>query len=138
MRTEYELNHSGSDRVNASLLFDYVGESFRYLINAGIYSDVNGDATTDKDLVGDVRVGVRYMLSDMFQPGVEYYSDTGELDELNDFEDQTQSAGPVVYGALTHNFYYEAGYLYGLTDQAADSTYKFSIGYKYDFDDLRN
>lgn len=128
LRTEYELNHSGPDKISTALLFDYVGNKFQYLINAGVYSEIGDDA--DQDLTGDIKVGVRYLLDDMLQPGIEYYTDTGELDELNDFADQTQVIGPVVYGALTNEFYYEAGYLYGMTDRAPDNSFKAMVGYK--------
>lgn len=130
LRTEYEHNHiSGrADSVNSALLFDYRATSFDFLLNVGLHTDVG--AGTQTDLSGDLKSMAKILISPMFEPGVLYVSDTGEFDHLNDFQDQNNRVGPYLYGEITPNFYYEAAYLYGLTDAARDKSYVVNFGYK--------
>ena len=135
IRTEYETVKDGADSIGASLLFGHDAGQFDYLLNVGLESEFG--AGSKKDVSGDIRAGAKYKLSEIFQPGVEYHSKTGELRKWAGFEDQNNRLGPVIYGALLPHLEYEAGYLYGLTDDAADNTFKINLEYKVELQDLK-
>ncbi len=133
LRGQYDVSHVAQDKIAADLLFSHAGQMFSYNVNVGVGSEVGTGA--NDGLNGNIATNVIYMMHDIFSPGIAYYSNTGELDELNDFDDQNNRVGPFFYGALTDNFYYEAGYLYGLTDAAADNSFVVNFQYRIKLND---
>jgi hypothetical protein len=139
LRGEYDMAHNGQDADIASgmLIFSHEGENWEYNLNAGVFSEVGDNG--NQDISGDFRASMNYVFSSMFKPGVEYYTQTAELDQVENYSDQQNRAGPVIFGNITEGLSYEAGYLFGMSDTAPDATYKLNLQYKVDFDeDLRD
>ena len=139
LRGAYDMAHNGqeADIASGMLIFSHEGESFEYNLDVGVFSEVGDNA--NQDLSGDFRASMNYVFSQMFKPGIEYYTQTAELDQVTNYSDQQNRAGPVIYGNITEGLSYEAGYLFGMSDTAPDATYKLNLQYKVDFDeDLRD
>ena len=73
----------------------------------------------------------RYKYRDSFQPGFEVHSAFGEIGHEGAFDEQDHRLGPVFYGKLGKGFSYDAGYLFGLSDDAPDGTVKAIVKYKW-------
>ncbi len=59
-----------------------------------------------------------------FEPGFEAYGTMGELGNADSLSRQSHIIGPVISGKLFRHFEYELGYLFGLTQGAADGNLK--------------
>jgi hypothetical protein len=138
LRASYDLSHNGqtADIASGMLIFSHKGESFEYNLDIGVFSEVGDFA--NQDLSGDFRASMNYVFNSLFKPGVEYYTQTAELDHVENYSDQQNRVGPVIYGNITEGLSYEAGYLFALSDTAPEATYKLNLQYKMDLDDLRN
>ena len=69
-------------------------------------------------------------MNDLFEPGIEYYSDLGKLSREDGFNRQDSVIGPVIqghFGEVT----YDAGVLFGVTQSAHDMTVKFNLEYGF-------
>jgi hypothetical protein len=97
-----------------------------------IFSQETGEDADDEAEAG-FSWSSRYKMSPAFEPGVEIYSNIGRTSDRPDFEDQDHSIGPVAYGKLGSNFKYEAGYLAGITENAADERFKAILEYAVKF-----
>lgn len=78
----------------------------------------------------------RYRHSRQFQPGFEISSDFGELEHTGSFDSQEHYLGPVAYGKLPivgKGIGYRAGYLFGLSDSAADGQLVMQLEYEFKF-----
>ncbi len=133
VRAQYKVSHTAADQLSGMVIFGRQGDKFGYVLNVGIKSEVGSSA--NESVSGDIRASMNYLFRDSFRPGLEYYSDTGELDQLNDINDQQSRLGPVIYGNITPNLSYQAGYLLGLSDKGPDGVYKLNLEYKVKLND---
>jgi len=88
---------------------------------------VGGDS--EKETEGELAWGSRYRWQEYFEPGFEFHSEFGELNESKSFDEQEHLAGPVFYGKINH-FKYDIGYLFGISDNAVDGKLKWIIEYE--------
>ena len=72
----------------------------------------------------------KYHVNDMFEPGIEYYSDLGKLNRDDDFNRQDSVIGPVVQGHFGE-IKYDAGALFGGSHNAHDATIKLNLEYGF-------
>lgn len=72
----------------------------------------------------------RYHVNDMFEPGIEYYSDLGRLNRDDDFNRHDRVAGPVAQGHFG-DIGYDTGVLFGLSHSAHDVTFKLNLEYGF-------
>lgn len=72
----------------------------------------------------------KYHINDMFEPGVEYYSDIGKLNRVDDFNRQDNVLGPVIQGHFG-DITYDTGVLFGVSESAHDITIKFNVEYEF-------
>jgi hypothetical protein len=130
VRLDYDYSHGGqdSDEIGLMFLFGHEGEKFSYGINVGANTELGTDS--DDDIKGDLRASMSYLYRPKFQPGLEYFSEIDELDEISSISDASSRLGPVIRGDLIDGLSYEVGYLFGLSDKAPDGTYKLNFEYK--------
>ena len=83
---------------------------------------------------GDTGTGfswrTKYRFDKEFQPGFEYYADTGPLAEHVSFQDQTHQVGPVAEGKIGP-IKYDTGVLFGVSQSAPDATFKLNLEYEF-------
>jgi high-affinity iron transporter len=79
----------------------------------------------------------KWLLSLLFQPGIEIYSNPGDWTNFKPRSQQTAQAGPVIFGKWIlgrgYNLKYEVGELYGLTSASPDQTAKFMLEMEHVF-----
>lgn len=84
-----------------------------------------------------VAMNALYQLDPRFNPGIEYFTVPGQLNDLASFSDQPHEVGPVFYGAWpiseVGSIAYSAGYYQGLTDAAPDHSTKIIVQYLQQF-----
>lgn len=72
----------------------------------------------------------KYHVNNMFEPGIEYYSNLGKLNRDDDFNRQDNVVGPVIlghFGEVT----YDTGVLFGVSPGAHDVTVKLNLEYAF-------
>jgi len=118
------------DKVEGKLLLEKsVGQS-THILNLILEKRVWADA--DEELEGGLAWGSRYRWREYLEPGLEFHSDFGVLNEGLSFSEQTHQAGPVVYGKIGH-VKYDIGYLFGVTDAAPEGSLKWIMEYEWKF-----
>lgn len=130
---EYEakLNGGEADKLEAQILLAKDIGKFTNYANIEFAREVGENSNDDTEFA--FKWSTRYRLSEMLQPGFEYYAEFGELGHSGTFSNQEHQAGPVFYGDLPHGFGYEVGYLAGLSDSAPDGETKLIIEYEKHF-----
>jgi len=72
----------------------------------------------------------KYHVNDMFEPGIEYYSNLGKLNRDDDFNRQDNVVGPVMQGHFG-DVTYDTGVLFGVSSSAHDVTVKLNLEYEF-------
>jgi hypothetical protein len=72
----------------------------------------------------------KYRLDKMFEPGIEYYADFGNIDQNSSFNEQDHKIRPVVEGRF-NNISYNTGVLFGISDPSQDTTIKLNLEYEF-------
>lgn len=72
----------------------------------------------------------RYRLNQKFEPGIEYYGDFGQIDNMPSFNNQDHRVGPTVQGKIGH-VRYDTGVLFGVSGAAQDTTAKLNLEYEF-------
>jgi len=130
MRVTYGFSGTGgADEIEVKFLG---GKDFAKTAHRGnlIFSGEVGEDSTDEVEWG-LSWSSRYKGSDAFQPGFELHSAFGEIGDEGEFDDQDHRLGPVFYGKFGKGFSYDAGYLFGISDDAPDGMVKAIVKYKW-------
>ncbi len=128
IKGEYEFNtQDGPDEIEAKLLLAKDMGKFTHRANIILSREVGNDSN------GDTEAGFawssRYKLDPKFEPGFEVHSSFGAINHHEGFDEQDHRAGPVVYGKFGP-VKYDVGYLFGLSDNAPDGTFKAILEYE--------
>lgn len=123
----YEITHDArsADKAEALLLLQKQIERFDNILNLKLEQQVGKYRTEDTEF--GASFSTRYLLDPRFAPGFEWHSDFGEIEATGNWDHQKHHVGPVVYGNLGHGFVYEIGYLFGISDNAADGSAKLIV-----------
>ena len=120
-----------ADSVEGKLLFAKEYAGFSNLANIIVGREVGGDAQ-DNDLGYGLALASSYAINDNLAAGLEWYSDFGDFEDENDsFDEQSHQLGPVLYGNFAESVGYEAGVLFGVSDNAPDATLKAVLNYSF-------
>ena len=129
--TELKYNVSGgADKGELKFLFAKDVNKFTHLANVILEREFGEEAGNETE-VGFAWSG-RYRYKPYFEPAIEIHSNFGSLSDGSSFDEETHQFGPVAYGKLG-NFKYDAGVLFGISDNAPDATLKAIIEYEWRF-----
>lgn len=131
VKVEYAKNlKGGPDELQAKFLLGKQIGKFSNLANIAVSREVGEDS--ENDLEYGFSYALAYEHSEDFAYGLEWYSGFGTFKSDSDsFDEQSHQVGPVAYGELTEGVEYEAGVLFGLTDEAPDATIKAVLEYEF-------
>ena len=123
-------SHKDGDKKPSSLefgLYELIPlQNFELRLNQIFAHDVGEDA--EDGVSGELRAQVTYPVFTDHRIGLEGFHDFGDLSDLNGWDTQSHTFGPVLKGKLGGNFKYETGYRAGISDAAPDHSFKFFIG----------
>lgn len=146
LKLEYAHNlESGPDELAAKLLLGKDIGNFSNIANFGIAREIGEDSGDDFEY--GFAYALSYQHSDTFAYGLEWHSDFGTLEKDSDgWDEQSHQVGPVISGtiggAAAHDhghdhghshggLGYQAGVLFGVSDEAPDATIKAVVEYVF-------
>ncbi len=129
---EYEASFEDkhSDKLEAKLLLEKSLINFTHTLNLALEQQVGRHP--GEDLAGGLAWSSKYRLKEWFQPGVEWHSDFGEINQVVAYNDQKHQAGPAFYGKIG-SVKYDVGYLFGASDAAPKGEIKWILEYEMRF-----
>ena len=115
------------DEVKLALLFAKEFGRINATVNLLFERQVGGGASDDVGFGQALQL--KYRLDPQFEPGIELHSEFGAIDDIPDWDEQEHRLGPIVAGVLPlgeggTKIKYNVGYLFGLTDETPDGTFK--------------
>lgn len=113
------------DDVDLVLLTQVPFGNYEWRTNAVFEREVGAHQTPGIAL--ELRNQVTYDFG-AFDIGIEMFNDFSKLNEQSGYDDASHDIGPVIKGDLGESLYYQAGYRAGISDAAADHTFKFFVG----------
>lgn len=127
---EYERALQGGepDNLEGKLLLEKAMGQFTNTANLIISHEIGQNSSSDTN-TGFALKSI-YRLNREFQPGIEYYADTGPLSDHESFRDQSHQAGPVIEGRFGP-VKYDTGVLFGVSQAAPDATIKVNLEYEF-------
>lgn len=135
---EYKPQTNRADTLEARLLLAKDIDKMSHTLNINFEKDVG--AGPKAGLEGAFVWSSRYSYSSMFDPGVEFSGELGELEKAGRFKNHAYYMGPVAYGKLpfkligeANGLKYRLGYLFGLSEVASTGQAIAQIEYEASF-----
>lgn len=122
------LQEGDPNNIEGKILLEKSFGNFTHTANIIVGHDFGSHSNTGFDTGFSWRTS--YHINDNFEPGVEYYSDVGKLNHIEDFSDQDNVAGPVLRGTFGP-VSYDTGILEGVSRAAHETTFKLNL--EFDF-----
>ncbi|MFV2055817.1 MAG: hypothetical protein ACC707_05080, partial [Thiohalomonadales bacterium] len=125
---EYELakDSTSADKVEAKLLLEHPGVKFINTANIILESEIGSNSNDEVEF--EILWRTKYRWKKSLELAMEIYSKFGEVGNTGGYDKQNHSIGPVLMGETSFGsqskFKYEFGYLAGVSDAAADGTWK--------------
>jgi high-affinity iron transporter len=132
MEYEFASGDDHADKIEGKILLEKELGRFDHIVNLILEKEVNGPGR-EGDLEGGIAWSGRYRWKQYLEPGVEWHSEFGELDDTGAFDDQKHQVGPVFYGKIGDHVKYDIGYLFGISDAAPDGQLKWILEYEWRF-----
>lgn len=114
--------------TEVKLLLEKDVGNWQTIANIGTSREFGQNHSNDWGGSGALRVG--YRLNSLFEPGLEYYADVGDINNAGSYADQEHLAGPVIYGKYG-KLKYDTGLLFGMSREAPDATAKLNLEYEF-------
>lgn len=133
IRVVYEHKlHDDADELKTKLLLQKEYGNFRHRANVNVSQQLGDDAQAggpEWSLVWSSR----YSITPNLAAGFEYDGEFGQSRNFDRYSEQSHYIGPVLYGKLSDDLKVEAGYLFGISNAAADGAVRFAIEYGIEF-----
>ena len=128
LETEKAAIGGDPDNIEAKLLLEKDSGPFKNQANIGVSKHFGSHS--DSAINGSIALRTAYKLDQKFEPGIEYYADLGNLKDSQGFQSQNHQIGPVIQGKIGH-VKYDTGFLFGVSDEAPDTTAKLNVEYEF-------
>ncbi|MCP5361537.1 MAG: FTR1 family protein [Hyphomicrobiales bacterium] len=125
------LEDNGADKAEVKLLLGKDTGKFSHYVNLVLEKEVGANATEGTE--AGINWSTIYRYQPWLKPGIELYSDFGELKASKPYREQKHQLGPVIHGDLPGGIGYELGYLFGISDAANDGELKWLLEYEIHF-----
>lgn len=127
---ETTVKDKTADKIEGKILLEKSIGDFTHTANIIFEQQIGGGA--EDEIESGLAWASRYRWTQYFEPGVEWYSNFGELKEHQAYAQQKHQVGPAFYGKIG-SVKYDIGYLFGLTDSAPEGTLKWILEYERHF-----
>lgn len=127
----HALHDKDHDALEAKLLLEKTHGKLTHRLNLGLEHEVGGGASTGFER--SALWGSRYRYNKQFEPGLEWQAEFGKASDHHSFNEQEHYAGPALYGEIAPGVKYEAAYLFGVSDAAADGAARLFLEYEMHF-----
>ncbi len=122
LRYTYKDGDKKPDNAHIRLILGAPYEKWDFRINQIIAHDVGEGSVGGIGL--DTRLQTTYGYYPRHRAGIESFSDFGKMTRQAGYDRQYHTIGPVFTGALADDLTYEIGYRMGVSEAAADHTFK--------------
>lgn len=128
---EYELatESEAADKLEGKILLEKGYGQFEHRANIIFEREVGGYSEDETEL--EFSAVSRYRVNEFLEPGVEWHSAFGEIDDLGTWSSQKHNVGPAVYGKLGGGFRYELSLLFGVSTEATDTVLRGVLEYEW-------
>ncbi len=124
-----------TDAAEAKLLLERSSTQFTHTANIILEREIGTNASNATEL--EIFWRTKYRWKKALEPAIEIYSKFGEINNSGGFNAQKHSLGPVMMGQVSvgnkSKIKYEFGYLFGVSDAAADGTWKWLLEWETRF-----
>ena len=127
---EATVKDKTADKIEAIILLEKALERFTHRVNIVFEKEVGGGAGEETE--AGLALSSRYRWRSVFEPGIEWHSNFGGINEGKSFNEQKHRVGPVFYGKVGP-VKYDIGYLFGMSEAAVDGVWKWILEYEYHF-----
>jgi hypothetical protein len=127
-RVNYVYKDGDKKPDNASVGFYQgmpINDKWALRFNQLFSHDIGQDA--EGGVSAEVRTQITYKVIPNTSIGIDSFNDFGRINNLSGFDTQDHDIGPVIKGKLGNGLSYETGYRVGVSDAAADHSFKFFL-----------
>lgn len=121
----------GIDVFESKLLLGKQTGKLHHLANIAVEHEIGAGRRSGTALIASWKT--KYHLTDYAEPGIEFHSNFGKLNDGLSYNEQNHQLGPSISGGIGENFRYDIGYLFGVSDAATDGRIKLILGYIVQF-----
>ena len=127
----YEFAHKDTlhDLLGGSLLLAKNEGPWGVRANIGLTHEVGRHAETET--AATLKWQGKYTLDEHYAPGLEYYGEFGDVNNMPGFHSQGHHLGPALLGQLAPGISYDAGWLFGISKGAEDHILKVNLSYEF-------
>jgi FTR1 family protein len=122
------LEDDSAKAVEAKLLLAKDVGRFSHLANIVFETEIGNHA--EHGVAAEFAWNTRYRYDMHFEPGIEWHSDFGIIDDGSDFNEQEHVVGPAVFGRITPHIKYQVGYFAGLSRESPDHSFRGNLEYE--------
>lgn len=120
-----------ADKFESKLLLGKSMGDFQHFANIAVEHELGANRKAGTALLLSWKT--KYHLTDYAEPGIEFHSNLGRLNDGLNYNEQNHQFGPTISGGIGEHFRYDIGYLFGASNAATDGRVKLILDYIVQF-----